>query len=126
MQWGLILSVGIGGFIGAILRYSISNWVNTFSSSHFPYGTLTVNVIGSFMIGFLFLYFQQIHLSPYQKSLLITGLLGALTTFSTFSLETVLLLQQEQYLKAFSNVMLNVLFSVGATFLGMMIFKSLK
>jgi len=78
------------------------------------------------MIGFLFLYFQQINLSPYQKSLLITGLLGALTTFSTFSLETVLLLEQEQYLKAFSNVMLNVLFSVGATFLGMMIFKSLK
>lgn len=127
MQWGLLLSIGMGGFIGAILRYSISNWVNiSYGSSNFPYGTLTVNVIGSFMIGFLFLYFQQINLSPYQKSLLITGLLGALTTFSTFSLETVLLLQHEQYLKAFSNVVLNVLFSVGATFLGMMIFKSLK
>lgn len=127
MQWGLLLSIGMGGFIGAILRYSISNWVNiSYGSSHFPYGTLTVNVIGSFMIGFLFLYFQQINLSPYQKSLLITGLLGALTTFSTFSLETVLLLQHDQYLKAFSNVVLNVLFSVGATFLGMMIFKSLK
>lgn len=127
MQWSLLLSIGMGGFIGAILRYGISNWVNiSYGSSHFPYGTLTVNVIGSFMIGFLFLYFQQINLSPYQKSLLITGLLGALTTFSTFSLETVLLLQHEQYLKAFSNVVLNVLFSVGATFLGMMIFKSLK
>lgn len=127
MQWGLLLSIGMGGFIGAILRYSISNWVNiSYGSSNFPYGTLTVNVIGSFMIGFFFLYFQQINLSVYQKSLLITGLLGALTTFSTFSLETVLLLQHEQYLKAFSNVVLNVLFSVGATFLGMMIFKSLK
>jgi len=123
MQWGLLLSVGIGGFIGAILRYSISNWVNTLSSSNFPYGTLTVNMIGSFFIGFLFLYFQQINLSPYQKFLLITGLLGALTTFSTFSLDTVLLMQQEQYMKAFSNVLLNVVLSIGATFLGMIIFK---
>jgi CrcB protein len=123
MQWSLFLSVGIGGFIGAILRYSISNWVNTLSSSNFPYGTLSVNVIGSFMIGFLFLYFQQINFSPYQKSLFITGLLGALTTFSTFSLDTVLLMQQEQYMKALSNVVLNVLLSIGGTLLGMIIFK---
>jgi CrcB protein len=123
MQWGLLLCVGTGGFIGAILRYSISNWINTLSSSNFPYGTLSVNVIGSFMIGFLFLYFQQINLSPYQKSLLITGLMGALTTFSTFSLDTVLLIQQEQYIKAFSNVLLNVVLSIGATLLSMIIFK---
>ncbi|CAA6798638.1 MAG: Putative fluoride ion transporter CrcB [uncultured Sulfurovum sp.] len=123
MQLGLLLAVGIGGFIGAVLRFSISNWVNTFSNSSFPFGTLSVNVLGSFVIGFLFLYFQQVNLSLYQKSLLITGLLGALTTFSTFSLDTVLLIQEELYIKAFSNIFLNVFFSIGATLLGMIIFK---
>ncbi|CAA6804922.1 MAG: CrcB protein [uncultured Sulfurovum sp.] len=125
MQLGLLLAVGIGGFVGAILRFSISNWVNSLSSSSFPFGTLCVNVLGSFVIGFLFLYFQQVNLSVYQKSLLITGLLGALTTFSTFSLDTVLLMQAELYVKALSNVLLNVALSIGATLLGMIIFKRL-
>jgi len=123
MNIGLLLSVGIGGFIGAVLRFTLSGWVQKATASTFPFGTLTVNILGSFFIGFLFLYFQHINLSPIQKALLITGLLGALTTFSTFSLDTVLLMQEEFYVKAFSNVILNVIFSVGGTLLGMMIFK---
>ena len=106
MNMGLLFSVGIGGFIGAILRF-----------------TLSVNILGSFLIGFLFLYFQHINLSVYQKSLLITGLLGALTTFSTFSLDTVLLMQNELYIKAVSSVVLNVIFSILGTVLGMWVFK---
>lgn len=123
MQIGLLLAGGIGGFVGAVLRFSLSTWVNSLSNTSFPLGTLFVNVLGSFVIGFLFLYFQHINLSVHQKSLLITGLLGALTTFSTFSLDTVLLLQEEFYAKALSNVLLNVLLSIGATLLGMIIFK---
>jgi len=123
MNLGLLLSVGIGGFIGAILRFSISTWVGKATTSAFPWGTLSVNILGSFLIGFLFLYFQQCNLSPTQKALFITGLLGALTTFSTFSLDTVLLMQEEQYVKAFSNVLLNVVFSIGATLFGMFLFK---
>jgi len=123
MQIGLLLSIGMGGFIGAILRFTLSNWINGLTSSPFPFGTLGVNVLGSFMIGFLVLYSQQINLSIYQKTLLITGLLGALTTFSTFSLETVLLMQQELYIKAIFNVVLNLLLSIGATFLGLLVFN---
>ena len=123
MNFGLLLSIGIGGFIGAILRFSISGWVGKATTTAFPFGTLSVNILGSFFIGFLFLYFQQINLSPTQKALVITGLLGALTTFSTFSLDTVLLIEKEFYMKAFSNVALNIVFSIGATMLGMMVFK---
>jgi len=123
MNIGLLLSIGIGGFIGAILRFSISGWVGKVTTTSFPFGTLSVNILGSFFIGFLFLYFQHTNLSPTQKALFITGLLGALTTFSTFSLDTVLLMEKEFYMKAFSNVALNVVFSIGATMLGMMVFK---
>lgn len=123
MNLALLLSVGIGGFIGAILRFSISNWVGKTTTTAFPWGTLSVNVLGSFLIGFLFLYFQQSNLSATQKALFITGLLGALTTFSTFSLETVLLMEKELYVRAFSNVFLNVVLSIFFTFLGMLFFK---
>ena len=125
MNLGLLLSIGAGGFIGAILRFSISTWVGKATTSAFPWGTLSVNILGSFLIGFLFLYFQQVNLSIYQKSLFITGLLGALTTFSTFSLDTVLLMQEALFVKAFSNVLLNVALSLGATMLGMFVFKKL-
>jgi CrcB protein len=125
MSLGLLLSVGTGGFIGAILRFTLSGWVQKASVSTFPFGTLSVNILGSFLIGFLFLYFQHINLSPNHKALFITGMLGALTTFSTFSLDTVLLIQNEFYTKALYNVLLNLLFSIGATVLGMMFFKRL-
>ena len=125
MNISLLFAVGIGGFTGALVRFILSGWIQKISNSTFPFGTLSVNILGSFLIGFLFLYFQQINLSPHQKALFITGLLGALTTFSTFSLDTVLLMQQELYLKAFSSVVLNVFLSIGATLLGMMVFKKI-
>ncbi len=124
MNLTLILAVGIGGFIGAILRFSGSYYINKLIGASFPFGTFGVNVIGSFLIGFLALYFEQT-IAPNMKALLITGLLGALTTFSTFSLETVLMLQQGLYTKAFFNVTLNVLFTLSATVAGMILFKKL-
>ena len=124
MNLSFLLAVGIGGFIGAILRFSSSYYINKLIGASFPFGTLGVNVIGSFLIGFLALYFEQT-IAPNAKALLITGMLGALTTFSTFSLETVLMLQQGLYTKAFFNVALNVLFTLSATVAGMILFKKL-
>jgi len=122
MSWQIFIAVGIGGFLGAVSRFLLSGWVQKLIGSSFPFGTLAVNMLGSFLIGFLILYFEQ-SMAPQQKTLLITGFLGALTTLSTFSLETVLMLQESLYLKAFSNISLNVIFCITATVLGMMLFR---
>ncbi len=125
IKFSIFLSVGLGGFFGAIFRFSISSWIQKLSGSLFPFGTLGVNILGSFIIGFLFLYFQYINLSIHQKAIFITGLLGALTTFSTFSWETLFMLQEGLWGKAITNIALNIFLSIGASFLGMVIFKKI-
>jgi CrcB protein len=125
MKIGILIAVGMGGFLGAILRFTISSWIQKSSGSLFPFGTLGVNIIGSFIIGFLFLYFQYINLSMHQKAIFVTGLLGALTTFSTFSWETLLMMQEGLWSRALGNIGLNIVLCLGATFLGMIIFKKL-
>ncbi len=124
MQPTLLLAVGTGGFIGAILRFLISGWVQKLSPTLFPVGTLSVNILGSFIIGFMALYFESV-VAPHQKALVITGMLGALTTFSTFSLETLTMLQGGLWGRVTMNVTLNVILCVTATMLGMMLFKRL-
>ena len=124
MQWQILMAVGIGGFLGALGRFVLSGWAQKIWGGTFPFGTLLVNVLGSFIIGFMVLYFEQ-SIAPQQKALIMTGFLGALTTFSTFSLETVLMLQEQLYLKALSNISLNILLCVTATLLGMALFRKL-
>jgi len=124
MQGYLLLAVGTGGFIGAILRFLISGWVQKLSPTLFPLGTLSVNVLGSFIIGFMVLYFESL-VAPHQKALVITGMLGALTTFSTFSLETVTMLQSGLWGRVALNVTLNVTLCIFATMIGMIVFKRL-
>ena len=124
MNLATIIAVGIGGFFGAISRFLIATYVQKLSSLFFPVGTLAVNVLGSFLIGFLYLYFEQT-INPISKALLVTGFLGALTTFSTFSLETFLLLQDGLYFKALLNILLNVVLTISSTFAAIMLFKKL-
>jgi CrcB protein len=120
----MLLAVALGGAIGASGRYLISTGVHRLLGAGFPYGTLTVNVLGSFLIGFLFVYFEHT-ISPVQKALLVTGMLGALTTFSTFSLESLLMLQDGLIFKALLNIGINVLLCLGATLAGMALFHRL-
>jgi CrcB protein len=117
-----ILFIGIGGFIGAIARYFITLFMQSHVMQNFPIGTLTVNILGSFLIGFLALYFEHISSAEY-KVLVITGFLGALTTFSTFSFESVMLIENGAFLKAFVSILLNLTLSLGATFLAITLFK---
>ena len=124
MQWGLVLFVGIGGFFGAIARFLIAGYVQSHASTLFPVGTLSVNVLGSFIIGFAALYFSQV-VAPEYKALVMTGFLGALTTFSTFSLENVAMLQQGEYFKTGLNIVLNVVLTLAATLAAMGLFHKI-
>ena len=120
----ILLYVGIGGFFGAISRYLIAGFVQKSFDTLFPVGTLSVNVLGSFIIGFMAMYFSQV-VAPEYKALVITGFLGALTTFSTFSLENVNMLQDGDYLRVGINIALNIIFTISATIIAIMIFKKI-
>lgn len=120
----MILIVGMGGFFGAISRFVIASFVQTHSNTLFPVGTLSVNVLGSFIIGFLAMYFSQV-VQPEYKAFLMTGFLGALTTFSTFSLENINMIQDGNYTSAILNITLNIVLTLSATLLAMMLFKKM-
>ncbi len=124
MNIATLFAIGIGGFFGAISRFLIATWIQKITGSFFPVGTLTVNVLGSFLIGFLYLYFEQ-SINPIYKAMLITGFLGALTTFSTFSLETVLMLQDGLLIKALMNILANVTLTILATIAAIILFKKI-
>lgn len=104
-----IIAVASGGAIGAIARLLLSTAVNKTFIHTLPFGTLAVNLLGSLLIGILFAYFHlNTSLSPHLKSFLITGLLGALTTYSTFAIESFFLLESGHYTHAFANMALNL------------------
>ncbi|EKF1363293.1 fluoride efflux transporter CrcB [Campylobacter coli] len=118
-----LLIVGFEGFIGAILRMLSINLVNKFFPYSISFGTVFVNVLGSFIIGLLFSYAQNKGLSPVIKSFISTGFLGAFTTFSTFSYENLLLLQSGNYFNFSLNILLNIILCLIAVWLGFIIFK---
>lgn len=118
-----VLYVAIGGAVGATLRYGISTLFVALFGKSFPFATLFVNVVGSFLMGLLFSALEHGIISDLQwRSLLGIGFLGALTTFSTFSLDTVLLLQQGAWFKATGNIVLNVVVCIFAVWLGIQAF----
>lgn len=108
LSWQTVLAVGSGGFIGAVLRVYINGLISHKLPHVLPFGTLGVNLIGSFIMGALIAYFMHTTLfSVHAKSFLTTGLLGALTTYSTFAMESFLLLKAGHLFMAGLNISLN-------------------
>jgi CrcB protein len=114
-----LLAVALGGALGAAARYGLSGWLHALTGMIFPIGTLGVNVAGSFVIGLVLHMATDRFILPLETRLfLTTGLCGGLTTFSTFSYETFALLEDQQWLAAGGNTLLNVLLCLVATYLG--------
>lgn len=96
----MLALVALGGAIGAIARYGVWGWIQGAAGTGFPWGTLVVNVVGSFLLGLLVAVFQGAAVAPETRAFLTVGVLGAFTTFSTFSYETVLLAQEGYWARA--------------------------
>ena len=115
-----MLAVAAGGAGGALLRFWVGQAVYALLGRGFPFGTLVVNVSGSLAMGVLYvMFFERYDVAPEWRAALVVGFLGAFTTFSTFSMDTLLLVQQGEHAKAGANVVLSVVLCLAGCWLGM-------
>jgi len=121
IQGAQIAAIFLGGGLGALARFFVSTFVNEKVAGSIPYGTLTVNVLGSFVMGFLAIWLvEKLGLNPLLRLAIFVGFLGAFTTFSTFSMETLNLFEEGLALRALLNMFVNVSLSVLAVWLGVL------
>lgn len=118
-----LFNIAIGGAAGALLRYWLSGLAYRFFSGGFPWGTLSVNLVGSLLIGLFWGIFDSIAISQNLKLFIFIGLLGSFTTFSTFSLENFHLLRDGEYWFVFFNVVLSLFLGISLVFIGFFISK---
>jgi CrcB protein len=122
-----VLLVGVGGFVGGVLRYGLSTWVHrTLDNPWFPYGTLAVNGLGCLVIGFLAgLAESRAAFTPEARLFIFIGILGGFTTFSSFALETFSLARDTQSFAALANIGLQLFLGLLAVWLGNVIAHAL-
>ena len=113
-----VFAIMLGGSLGALFRYLVSNGIYNLLGRNFPYGTLSVNIIGSFLMGFLSIFLLTKASNDTFTAMILVGFLGAFTTFSTFSMDNVTLLSQGELLKALLNIFLNVAICLLAVWIG--------
>lgn len=121
-----VVAIALGGAAGSVLRYWMSSGVHALAGRGFPYGTLSVNVLGSLLMGFLFvLFLDRLGTDTVLRAGVLIGLLGGFTTFSAFSIETFNLIEQGAYARAAVNAGASVLLCVAATWIGVVLGRQL-
>ncbi|ATX82160.1 camphor resistance protein CrcB [Mariprofundus ferrinatatus] len=121
-----LIAVAIGGAAGAVMRWLMASGIQKMAGGAFPWGTFAVNAIGSFLLGFLFFWLiERSTVSEVARLALTVGFLGAFTTFSTYSLESVRLLQEGAVSLAFGNVIGQVVVCLTLTWLGIQIARAI-
>ena len=122
-----VISIAVGGALGALLRYFLGNQISIMFGTNFPFSILIINVIGSFFMGMAIESFNLFSISnePLQKFLTV-GILGAFTTFSTFSLDAVDLILKNRFSDAFIYIFASVILAIGFLFLGIQLIKFLS
>jgi CrcB protein len=118
LNGGLLFAVAVGGALGALARFGASNWVHGVAGTAFPWGTMVVNVSGSFLFGLLYRWLESTTATPALRAGVLIGLLGAFTTFSTFSYEAVVLVRDGQYGRALVYVVGSVVACLFGMFVG--------
>ncbi len=115
-----VLVISIGAIVGANARWVISRFAAKILSPIFPYGTLVINVTGSFIVGFFMIWAtERVLIDPRWRLLIVVGFCGAFTTFSSYAFETMAYFEQGQWLLLLTNVVSNNLLCLGATLAGM-------
>jgi CrcB protein len=109
----LVLYIALGGALGAVARYGLGGWIHAWAGHGFPWGTFAINAIGSFLIGLSLRYLEGIAAAPELRALMTVGILGAFTTFSTFTYETIMLLQEGAWARA-------ALYALGSLLIGLL------
>lgn len=120
-----ILFIFLGGGVGALLRYFISGYIQSLSNTIFPVGTLGVNLIGCFIIGVLFSLFEEVILSTDIKNMILIGIIGAFTTFSTYSLECINLIRDGEIKMGLLNIVLSNVGGIVLVFAGVLLARTL-
>lgn len=115
-------AVGAAGFFGAIARYLVTDFIHSFPGVTFPWGTLAVNLTGSFMLGFIYSTASgRLHLDPHWRLAIGVGFIGSYTTFSTFSFETLNLIETGAWAQAGANVLGSLVLGLMAVFAGVVL-----
>ncbi|HSC47036.1 MAG TPA: fluoride efflux transporter CrcB [Gammaproteobacteria bacterium] len=124
-MWNYV-AVALGGVVGCCARYGVTQAVHAVYGRNFPLATLIINVLGCLAMGFLFFAtLERVNLSPVMRTALLTGVLGGFTTFSTFAMEALLLVEDGETVRAVLYLSLSVFLGLAAAFLGAYVARSL-